>query len=329
MLTLFRTNQALVNLIVLIFLVLFRLPAMFIGYDLPINQGAYLAQIFGGILFGQHWLAFTLNTIAIFIQVVILNEINIRHRITKRLDLFPGYFMTILVCSIPILTQNTPVHFANLFLLIAVYALLRTFRANQCADRIFNVGFLIGLASLFYFSYMIFLLLSVFGLNLMRALKGKEILMVLFGFLVPYILLMTYNFWNDDLYLFFEQQFSQSIGVFNWRFPSNLSLIIQTIWMTLLLIYSILASGWLLSRRVMQVQLKIRVFYWCLLLAGLSLLLQGNITMDHWGILIIPLGLVVGLSVSLLKPTWAEFVNMSLIVCMIGLHLSAYFLSNI
>ena len=325
MLTLFRTNQTLANLFILVMILLLRLPVVLFDFDwAPVHKNILGESIFGA-MGTDGWLPYLVTSLFIFLQALWLNELNNTHRLTKRMNLFPGYFLAIVSCFLPVFLVPAPMHYANLFLVFAFGELLRTFRLNEAAIPIFNLGLLVGIASLFYFSYTVFLLLAIFGLNLMRALKGQEILMVLFGYLAPYIIATTYLFWHDLLDPVFLQHFQTNVSFLSINFSNNAWFNVQLGLMVTLVLWSILGSGGILSRRVMREQKKINALYWCLFISLISVFFQANLQLTHWLLTAMPLGLFLGIAFTNLRPQLAETLNLFLLLIILFLQYKGIF----
>ena len=325
MLTLFRTNQTLANLFILVIILLLRLPAILFDFEWTPAHRSILSEFTYSVIGTSGWTSYLVTVMIIFLQGLWLNELNNKHRLTRRMNLFPGYFLAIVSCFLPAFLVPAPMHFANLFLLLAFGELLKTFRLNEASIPIFNLGLLIGIASLFYFSYTIFLLLAIFGLNLMRALKGQEILMVVFGYVASYILSAAYLFWNDWLDPVFFQHFSTNISIPVIGFSNNVWLNIQLAFMFFLVLWSILGSGGILSRRVMREQKNINALYWCLFISFFSLFFQANVQLTHWLLAAMPLGLFLGIAFTNMKSQLAETLNLFFLLVILFLQYKGIF----
>ncbi len=310
MLSIFRTNQVTFNIAILVYLIILRLPLFIFN---PQWESAsvgvfsnFIFQLFGYNSLGIH----ILTTLVIFAEAILINELAIQHRLNREINLFQGLFFAAIVCLIPDFLVPLPLHFANLFLIIALGELWSTYRKTSCEDRIFNVGFWLAVASFFYFSYVVFVLLCLVGLNSMRALKFKEILIMLIGFAVPNVLVGTYLYWKDQLSFFWKIQYAQNIG---WLDFNGLNVIFS--WLVagvfmLVLLISIFGYSRFMLRKKRQEQTKIDVLYWLTLLALLSIFIQSDISLGHLLILAVPLGFFVGFFFTMLSRQVAEVLHL-------------------
>ena len=315
MLSLFRTNQDIINVVLLLLVFLLRLPYFLLNAEWPEGASGILGfWMYERFEAGGVWL-FLLDGIIIFLTAFLINDLVSQHKLAKSFTMFPGYFYVLLCSIIPVFIGTVPEHLANFFLILGLRSVLSTYRKSNCADQIFNIGFFIGLASLFYFSYGVFILLSIFGLNLMRALDIREILMVIGGFVVPYLLLMGYLYWYDNLYLMWELQWNNNFG-----FTAIKGLSINLLGQITLSFFGILLGLFVLNYnrlvlgKKMQDQKKIALFYWVAFLSLGTLLIQSNPGLDHLLILTIPLSYYLAIAFLRLDNRIGEVLNLLLIV---------------
>ncbi len=128
----------------------------------------------------------TLLTIVLLsLQAVLINVLVSNHRLASEVSLFPGLFYILIASSLPDFLCFSPIHLANTFLIIALGILMATYKQSSCADLIFNVGLWLGVASLFYPPFLLFLFVGMAGLNVLRAYKIRERLMILAGMADP------------------------------------------------------------------------------------------------------------------------------------------------
>ena len=183
MLSLFRTNQIAFNLLLIVYILLVRGSALFVGHP----EEDFTGQ---GVLsdwLNESWgttgvLAVSIGIVIVFLQSLLINIIVAKFRMATSVSLFPGLFYALLASMIPEFLALSPALMANTFFILALWELLETYRKNNVAGHIVNVGFWIGIASLFYFSEVVFLLLAFIGLNVLRAFKFKEVMMLWIGF---------------------------------------------------------------------------------------------------------------------------------------------------
>ena len=209
MLSLFRTNQFVFNLFLLFY-------ALVVRYIIFIAPPAW-EKTTGGVL--SHWLIEWVGhegflpglvaTLLLFFQGILINVIVTRQRMADEVTLFPGLFFILLSSVFPEFLSLNPILIANTFYLLAINELFQAYQKYAASNHIYNTGFWIAFASLFYFSYVYLLVLAFIGLSILRAFKFRERLVLLVGIFTPFFLLGTYSFITDQ----FEE--ARQLALFN------------------------------------------------------------------------------------------------------------------
>ena len=320
MLSLLRTNQNLVTLLVLPYIIILHLPVFVYPQTWePASPGLLSHFIYD--LFGKNSVGIRMMVILlIFAEAYLLNRIILKHRLAKEYNLFPGLFFALIACSLPEFLFPAPAHFANLFLILGVSELLQTYRKNNCADKIFNTGLWISIASCLYLPYSFFILLGLFGFNLMRALKVKELFIFLSGFLVPYILIGAYMFSTGQISHWYQTHFLAAPGWFGMDLFVDGWAYIKFGWLMSLAVIAFLSYSAFNRRVKLQPQKKINVFYWTLALALVAVWCQAEASFAHFLLLAMPLSVFLALNFTNLRPQIAEILHLFLFLAVLFLQ---------
>ena len=116
-------------------------------------------------------------------------------RIRTRL---PAILFVILLGGFTGLHTLHPVYFGAIFLLLALFRLYAIFDQPKAYTGVFDVGILLGIGSLFYFHLIIVLPAFIFGiLILSRGSQWRSYVILLIGFLLPFIFAFSYFFYTD------------------------------------------------------------------------------------------------------------------------------------
>lgn len=327
MLNIFRTNQLIVNIFLLFYAGGLHLSAiLWPDMDWTAPQHGALADWVYGWIGSAGRMAEIAATLLVFLQAVLLNVFFSSNRITREYTLFPGLFYILIASAIPEFLHLSPLLLANTFYLLAYKELFDTYRRPSAAAAIFNSGFWIGVASLFYFSYVEFLIWGFVGLNIMRAFRIRERFMLLIGLVAPYILMGAYHFYVDQWDTWIQSQFIDS---FDWldfqKLPSNL-LMIKLGLLGLLLLVLLLGYSGSSGRRTIDVQKKVNLMYWGLLFGGFTLLIQAGITIEHILILAVPMGMLLSIVFVGLSSRWAEALHILLVATVLFFQYHNFFL---
>ena len=320
MLSIFRTNQ-LLNSILLIFYIFILWGSLFMVSHswLTESSGTFSQNVF-------YWLGeneWVKNGVAIFLllfNAILLNYIIAEHRIQQETSLFPGLFYILVSSAIPDFLHLSPILMANTFLLFALLNLFKIYKNNNCADLIFNIGLWVSVASLFYFSFAAFLLWGLICLNVLRAFKMKEWLMLISGFLVPYILVMTYQYWFDQLDEFWTRQVIDNIAFLDFNGKNDLTTYVKSGCFLALILFTLGSAGIYNFKKNIQIQKKITVLYWALLFTAITIVFQANVTIGHFQIIAIPVATFLAMTFSGMSNRWAESLHFLLLVMIIALQ---------
>ena len=326
MLNIFRTNQLLFSVFLIFYVLLLWSYSLIFPEDWQAaSMGIFSYWVYEWIG-SSGLLAQSVAVVLLFIQGVWLCKISMDHRLGDKVNLFPGVFYVLLASSLPDFLHLSPILMGNTFFIIALSALIGTYKTKLTAGRIFNTGWWLSVASLFYLSFLVFIVLGIIGLTIMRAIKIKEWLMLLIGALVPYILTATYCFWHDILPFFIQFQFVESIQFFDFNIDFSWYSYAELCFFIILTIIVILSFNTYMLKKNIQVQKKLSILYWSLLLLPLSLLFQANVALEHLLIACVPLGMFLSFSFTTMSPQLAEAWHLLLLVVVLIWHFKAFFI---
>lgn len=100
----------------------------------------------------------------------------------------PAIIYLLTTSLFPELQVLNPVLPATLFLMLAVFRIMDSYRKPGTATNFFDAGILISTGSLFYCNMLWFGILPVIGIILLRTISIKEVILSVIGLATPYIL---------------------------------------------------------------------------------------------------------------------------------------------
>jgi hypothetical protein len=153
-----------------------------------------LDTVFGRSITMRHILAFLL----IFLQSAYLGIMFITKKVFSENTYIPSFFFSLFFFfSYDTLSLSNEL-LGSVFLLLALHNLFQEIEfRNQRDESIFNVGLCISLASLFAFSFIVYLFCSIVILFLFTRSTVRKFLLLVFGFLLPHLLTITISYLND------------------------------------------------------------------------------------------------------------------------------------
>lgn len=326
MLNLFRTNQLFFSVLLIFYAAILHIAAFVVPFEREPTSYGYLTGLVYDWIGYQGTVPDVVLILLLFLQATVINSIVADHRLDDTITLFPGLFYILISSALPGFLYLSPLHLANTFYIIALFELFKVYKKPSAADNIFNVGFWAAVGSLFYPSYAIFIILGLIGLNILRAFYLQERLMIVCGAIVPYLLVGVYAFWIDQWDIFVQQQFVKSIGFFDFQWASDAETILKIVFIDLFLLVAIFSYGLYLFKKNIQVQKKISVLYWGLLCAGLTLVFQAGIQIDHLLILAVPLGMMISINFTSVSHRWAETLHLLIVIVVLIFQYQQYLL---
>lgn len=318
MLSIFRTNQFFANILLFFYAAFLRLSLFIVPSEwASTSKGVWSNWVFHKIEMPSIQ-ASILVILLVSIQGILINYIVNKYRMLKNVSLFPGAIYILLTSLIPDFLYLSPILMGTTFWIIALYQLFEVYKKYSCADNIYNVGFFTAVASLFYFSFSIFLLFVLFALSILRAFKVKESLMLLIGFITPYFLTFTYYYWNDKEAFFLQKQIYNNIAFLDFIPTDRFTLYIAAGLFSFLLLLTIFNYRSYGFRKNIRVQKNVDVLFIALMASVFTLSIQAGISIPHLLLLAVPLAVFLAISLEKMSPQMAEVVHLLLLVLALG-----------
>ncbi len=322
MLGLFRTNQLLGSIYLIPYLGLLFAANWF--YPMAEWEGVHWE---GGVLFEYlkayfpapgPW-SWALIIFLLFLLGAGSNYLEMYYRLGRDVSLLPGVFVVLVSAFHPLFRTNTPFHWANLFLLIALFQAMGIYKKVRCADQIFNIGLFVGIASFFVPVYLIFFLFGWVSLSIMRSFNIKERLMMLSGLITPYLLGATITFWFDRLPWFLKRQFINGFSFFPFPDLSPIEWATTSLF-GLIILLLVLFSGNYYKKRVVQDRKHLQLLFWLIPTALLCLLFLPQASITNLLVLSLPLGVLTGLGFQPISRPLAEILHVFLLLLLAGIY---------
>ncbi len=305
----------------IVYILLLRFSVFIAPFQWEPSGHGILCDVLYGLAGSQGILAHIIAIVLLMGQGYLVNLIAINYRLSNEINLFPGLFYIWFCCAIPDFLYLSPVLIGNTFFLIALYQIFDTYKNPACADKIFNSGLWLGVASLFYFPFTFFFIVLLAALSILRAFNIQELLMIIVGMLLPYFFVGLYYFWFNSFEHFWEIQVSRNFGFFEWAsIPWALDTWVKLAMFVAAMIYVIANNNFYLAKKNIQVQKKINILYWVLIATGLSVPFQVQVTFEHLMMLAPALGIFLGLSFTAFRPQWAEAIHFLMLVLVMVLQ---------
>ncbi|MEO0732866.1 MAG: hypothetical protein AAFZ52_08530 [Bacteroidota bacterium] len=313
MLSLFRTNQAYAGLFLLVYALLLQLPMLLGGAPAPpAATGGYLGEWVQSWVTERSFWALLLPVVLVFIQGLQANVLVTRHRMSRTITQFPGLFLILVWALVPTFCWFHPVQLANVALLFGLLSLGRLYKRDEAAVPLFNAGAWLGLSSLFYAQYLLFLPAFLIGVGVLRRPDVRSLVQLTTGLLLLYFLTGSWLYFRGELPVFLEAQFGGFTLVQGqpWGITDGVGLGV----LGLLLLLLLVGSGWLVRLLNIEGSKEVTIQYWLLLLAPIVVLLAGPVDVAVAQTVTVPLGILLGLAFILFSPRRATLFHFLLLV---------------
>ncbi len=158
--------------------------------------------------FTNSYISISIALIFVLAEAFILNYIINEHEVLRKKSYLPALFYVISMSSNKAMFMLHPLIFSNFFLLFAFNRLLDSYRKERAFSHFFDAGFLVSIATLFYFPYIVFFPVLAASLVILRPFNWREWVIATVGIILPYILAASFYFLYNQLdYLIYDKMF--------------------------------------------------------------------------------------------------------------------------
>lgn len=332
MLQIFKSNQILAAVLFLLYLAVFYgATQLNIDYPKPVGTAGVLGQlIYDALPDLPHdiWLRVSALLLVFFQAILLVLMVN-ENRINNDSNLLAGVFYCLFASMVPQFMYPSPALLANTFLLIALMELMGVYKIPVASGRLFNVGFWISVASLFYFSSLGMIAFALWGTSTLRAYNLRDLITIFFGAITPYFLVGTAFFLLDRFPEFMDLQFARNLAFWDFQQVTNSISYIEAGMFGLLILIVLLGSSGFFQKKIMQVQKKISLLYGFLLFSCLISIFQASGDISHLLLACIPLAVFFSMSFSVMATQWAEVVHLLMLVAGLALAYSPWLLRGL
>lgn len=224
-------------------------------------------------------------------QSFYLNHIVTSQGLLERQSYHTALVYLVLMSSHPEMLRLHPVLFSNIFLMIALHQVFRTYKEETVLVEVFNAGMLIAVAGIFFPPALLFFLFLVLSLFVFYIIDLRSFIAALLGFAAPFFFAGLYFFLTDSLQ---DRLGSYSYSLVAMGFPSPELSLPASILLILLGLYGLLAFSHLLFSHIPDQPIRVRKRYWVLihflLVALLTVFFGQPFRMEHMGLVFLPLG---------------------------------------
>ncbi|MFB6257099.1 MAG: hypothetical protein ABEH38_00270 [Flavobacteriales bacterium] len=221
--------------------------AIFEGSPPPPYDGMPLYEILGGFFRAYPWIGWLTGALLALIGSLFCIGIARDLEFPEDHGNLPPLLYPLLVGLFPSAQWAHPTAFANLFLMLAFWRLMKVQKGGDPTSHLFDAGFSLGVAAMFHLPFLLFFPFLWIAAFILRAIGWRDLLWPLIGLMIPFLFLSVYYYWIGSLgalpRLFWFK------GVEKLLFTENRYLLSLSLW-GMLGIFTL--SGLILSFRELQ-----------------------------------------------------------------------------
>lgn len=317
----FKTNQPFLYGLLLILAIIFWVDS-FIYHDQVVivaDQMAPLFVPFYELLAGYKFWSVFLSFIFMLVQAFMLNSVLTDKNLVDRNSFLPALVFITLMSSDFKLVGIQPFWFSGFFLIIAINKMFDEFDVGDVPIQVFNVGFLISVASLFYYPALVFYALLLISLSIYYQFNIKTFIASLVGLKLPYMFVATWFFWTDQLPLKITEWVSFYGSVFNNEYSfTAFQWITFSVLGLLALVALTMIYGIGLRDKPVRIRKRNRVVLFFFLLSVLITIFYFNFYYVNRGIIYLPFAAVLSVFFQENRRTfWNEFFFSAILILLI------------
>ncbi len=256
-----------------------------------------------GIPFLSEVIAFLMVLAQGFYLNYLINKYDLRES-RERSNFLAALFGIVLLSVFPAFRTLLPQHFSGIFLLLMLDRVFDSYRKDSAFSHCFDAGLFASVASLFYFPTVIFFFLVWTGFVLLRAFNWREWLISFLGFIIPWLMVLTYYFWFDRLDDFFINQIGSGFSASYFDFGKSDNAVLLYVFIGLLLFPAMVNFVKMMSSGKIKVNKFLLMFLWFLFFAVVSGLVFPVASHTHFTLAAIPLAVIFSNWFLSLKKAW-------------------------
>ncbi len=314
----FKSNHPFLY-VVLVFLALVLWIDGFIHYKQTSLQYDNAAPLYGWIanFFDKlPFLSVLLSFLFMLLQTFMFNKVICDKNLVDRNSHLPALLFMVLMSSSFSMFGLQPIWFANFFLILALDKIFDVFSEDDVFIEIFNVGFLVSLASLFYLPALWFIILVFSALIIYFLLNIRGIIASIIGFVTPYFFVALYFYWFDMLV---EKssglwEFHQPLGIFSLDYTPYAKVSLGVFGFISLVAIAKTYLGTILDKPV-RIRKRFQILLVFFLISLVSTLFASDYLQVHHAMIMLPLAAIYATFFQQSKKVfWNEFFFSLLIV---------------
>ncbi len=267
----------------------------------------------------QHELIASIVVFALlFVQVLFINHIATSRGFTDKYSAFAAVLFLLLMSSTTAFLVLHPVLFANIFLIAATNAILRLYDSDRTMREVFDAGFFIALAGIFYFPALAMFFMLLFSLYTYNILSFRSFCASLIGLATP-VLAFGLFYWINDMLAIQIQAFYDMFGLmsFSVKAPVEFNKMYIIFYVVVLLFSVVWTKTRYMPGKLLRVRARMQVAVYFLVFSVVSFVLTADHAGIHFAMTAVPLSLLMAVFLNKLQQKKVAELVFALIVLLV------------
>ena len=318
----FKSSQPGVFIIIAFLALLTRVPLLFnvVPIQTPVGFSPAYELVYKALENFQI-VGIVLSYLLLMIQAIFFNNIVGEYNISNKNSYLPALFYVLLFSSSKGLMQLNPILLANFFIIFSIRSILAVYTSHEKITPIFNAGFLIAIASMFYLPAIALLLYLILTLIVFRELSLRFSFVVFAGAMVPYLYVSTYYYWTNQLLIKFHEAL-QLFSKCSIYFRFEISTIFYLVFFGIAFLVGLFQYWYRLTEKLVKIR---KYFFSCLcfiIIVLASLFFSNERYSMHFGLFSLPAAIFIANYVFLCRKLWiANLIIIGFIIHVIALYI--------
>jgi len=300
---------------VLLNLNLFLEPVPFV-YEVSAPLSQLCLNLVELISSSNYTIVWVLYLVLLFTQALLLNGIVNKYRLLSQLSFLPAFGYVLLVSMFNHYLFMSSAFLANFAI---IFMLGKTYQSYNDGSygHLFDIGFAISVASLFYLPTLILVIFLIVALATTRIFNWREWIVSLFGVLIPYFLIGTYFFWFDQFNSFVFEHFV-SISSNQVLAINKLELVVKLLILLFIIMVTMFFFQVQFLKTIVQTRKYLTLSVYLLAISVMAFLLIRHFSFEPVSLSLIPISIFFSYTIFKLNNTLtAESLHLALLSTLI------------
>ena len=272
-------------------------------------------------LFDSSSSAMTVLTLVVFsLCALFFNSMLSVNQLVTRNSSIGAFVFVLCMCCVPIKDEYYPFLLASTFIMMAMQTIYLIYQVEKPESYLMNSGLFIAIASMFYYPAIILIIWVLLSLVIMDIRELKHFLIPIFGFLLPYFIMLICVFFNHTL---IDKYYDYLLAFNDFGFEKLGLTIMETLALVLVFVFVGLSLMMIKSGNAdnsVGTRKKVTVTLWLFVFSFMMLFLQKPVVYN--GLIFMVLAVLVSMALSCVRKS--KIIDIALIILILAIIANQY-----